>query len=49
MVDAPSTKEPSVAGLEGWSFAGGMVDVPKVGSDKVVPVMAEMSGEATEG
>ena len=50
MVDAVSTEESSaLVGVEGWSFAGGMVDIPKVGSGKVGPVMADASGEATEG
>ena len=37
------------AGSEGWSLAGGMVDTPNVGSDKLGPVTAEMSREATKG
>ena len=40
--------EPSV-GADGWSFEGGMVDTPKVGGDKMGPVMGEMSGDATDG
>ena len=43
-----STEESS-AGSEGWSLAGGIVDAPKVGSDKVGPVTAEMSEDAPEG
>ena len=36
-------------GLEGWSFAGGMVDTPKVGRETEGTVMADMSGDVTEG
>ena len=42
-----STEESSLAGSEGWSFDGGMVDTLKVGSDKVGLVRAEMSSDAT--
>ena len=38
-----STKESSV------EFEGGIVDAPKVRSDKVGPVMVEVSGKATDG
>ena len=49
-VDAVSTKESSTpVRLEGWSMTGGMVDMPEVGSDKVGPLTAEMSGDATKG
>ena len=50
MVDAASTEESSApVESEGWSFASGMVNTPKVGSDKAGPVRAHVSREATEG
>ena len=49
MVESVSPEESSLAGSEGWSFEGGMMDTPKAGSNKAGPARAEMSGEATEG
>ena len=50
VVDSASMEESSAPrGSEGWSFAGGLVDTPKAGSDKAGPVMAETSGEAMKG
>ena len=50
MVDLASTEESSTPiGSEGWLFVGGTVDTPNVGSDKVGPVMVDMSEKATEG
>ena len=49
MAESVSTDEASLAGSEGWSCEGEMVDMPKVESVKAGPVRSEMSGEATEG
>ena len=41
--------EGSSVGSDGWPLEGGTVGVPKVGSNKAGPVMAETSGDATDG
>ena len=49
VVESMSTEESLPVGSEGWSCEGRMVDTPKVGNDKVGPVMAEMSGKRPRG
>ena len=45
MIDAVSMEESSVESEQGWSFEGGMVDVPKVGSVKAGAVRVNTSAK----